>query len=206
MKELNENPPHHGINEDKHIKGAHKLYEAFFKKSFTTYTFCEPLLIFSSPCGFVRAGVDVGFFTAWLRIYDIDAALGYVSSACPLPSDATAIDTYLPLLVIYCKFMTLLEDKLGEDPPKTACIIVGKPPGSGGRKMITFGATVRARYKDEAQALRLNLLRDAFNNSKEEFPRHDPLISQKYGHCAETYPYICNIEKYVETRQPITER
>ena len=57
---------------------------------------------------YVHDGVEVQFYKVPLS--DVDAALGYMFSACPLPLNATAIDTYLPLLAVYCRFMKLLEE------------------------------------------------------------------------------------------------
>lgn len=146
---------------------------------------------------YVDEGVEVLFYDVPLSIFDVDAALGYMFSACPLPINATAIDTYVPLLAIYCKFMKLLKNDW-RIPPSVACVVVGAPPGSGGKKVITFGATIRGQNKKKVQSQRLDLLKDAFNRS--DFPQN-PLVLQDYGHCAETYPYICNIDRYAGTHQ-----
>ena len=152
-------------------------------------------LLFPSPKTHLEHGVDVFFYDVKLKIYDIDAALGYVFSACPLPHNATPVNTYLPLLAIYCKFMALLiiqgTPNMNEFP-KTACIVVGVPRGSGGIKAIMFGATIRGE-KSVIQPLRRRLLEDAYGQVG--FPKNP--IKPQYGHCAETYPFICNLDRYV---------
>lgn len=148
---------------------------------------------------YVHEGVEVQFHQVPLSIFDVDAALGYMFSACPLPLNATAIDTYLPLLAIYCRFMKLLEEDW-KIPPAVACVVVGAPPGSGGNRVITFGATIRGQDKKKVQSQRLQLLIDAFD-PREGFQQNDHFVSQKYGHCAETYPYFCNIDRYAGTHQ-----
>ena len=84
-----------------------------------------------------------------INIRDVDAALGYIFSVCPLPEDATPNKTYLPLLAIFCKFISLMVS--GEPgmrkPPHIACITVGAPPSSGSKKAIMFGATIRKKKK-----------------------------------------------------------
>lgn len=147
---------------------------------------------------YMLKGVEVQFYKVSLTIFDVDAALGYIFSACPLPPNATAIDTYLPLLAIYCRFMEGLKVD-GSYPPTMAYAAVGVPPGSNGQKVIFFGATIRGHRKDLVQGRRLELLKAAFNQV--EFQQNRPYVSQKYGHCAETYPYICNIDRFVGTHQ-----
>lgn len=157
-----------------------------------------PLLIFLRLRIYVFKGVEVQFYKVSLTVFDVDAALGYIFSACPLPLNATAIDTYLPLLAIYCRFMERLEVD-GSYPPTIACAAVGVPRGSNGQKVIFFGATIRGQRKNLVQGRRLELLKAAFNQG--EFQQNHPYVSQKYGHCAETYPYICNIDRYVGIHQ-----
>ena len=136
-------------------------------------------------------GVEVQFYSVKLIIYDIDAALGYVFSTCPLPTGATPADNYLPLLAIYCKFLTLLIP--GSPPPKTACVVIRVPPGNVDAKVITFGSTIRKSVRAKAQKPRMELLKRAYETP--EFPKN-PTINFLYGHCAETYPFICYIKGY----------
>ena len=86
-------------------------------------------------------GIPVEYYSVPLLIYDIDAALGYIFSACPLPPGATSADTYLPLLAIYCKFMKLLRMDGSKIPPTVAHVSIGAVPGSGGVEVINFGST-----------------------------------------------------------------
>ena len=91
----------------------------------------------------VNDEVTVDYYGTKLKIRDFDTALGYIFSTCPLPKGATPNATYLPLLAIYCKFMSLMTDKDSstgmQKTPTTACCVVGTPPGSGGTKVIMFG-------------------------------------------------------------------
>lgn len=50
---------------------------------------------------YVLKGVEVRFYRVQLSIFDVNVALGYIFSACLLPLNATAIDTYIPLLAMY---------------------------------------------------------------------------------------------------------
>ena len=141
----------------------------------------------------MNGGITVQYYSVSLLIYDIDAALGYIFSACPLPLGATSADTYLPLLAIYCKFMKLLRPDGSKLPPTVAHVAIGAVPGSGGVEVITFGSTIRGP-KGDLQKKRLELLKAAFNTSRFE----ENSIGQTYGHCAETYPYLCNIDRYAD--------
>ena len=142
----------------------------------------------------MNGGISVQYYSVPLLIYDIDAALGYIFSACPLPPGATPTDTYLPLLAIYCKFMKLLKTDGSRFPPTVAHVAIGAVPGSGGVEVITFGSTIRGQAKADLQEKRLELLKAAFNTSRFE----ENSIGQIYGHCAETYPYLCNIDRYAD--------
>ena len=139
-------------------------------------------------------GITVEYYSVPLLIYDIDAALGYIFSACPLPPGATSADTYLPLLAIYCKFMKLLRMDGSKIPPTVAHVAIGAVPGSGGVEVITFGSTIRGREKAALQKKRLELLKIAFKTPRFE----ENSIEQSYGHCAETYPYLWNIDRYAD--------
>jgi hypothetical protein len=149
------------------------------------------------PTATVTDEVTVNYYDTKLKIRDFDTALGYIFSTCPLPKDATPNATYLPLLVIYCKFMSLMTDKDSntgmQKPPRVACCVVGTPPGSGDTKSIMFGATIRLNNKRDLQRYRFDQLKNAYHVTDMETPSTE----QKYGHCAETYPYICNIKTYV---------
>jgi hypothetical protein len=135
------------------------------------------------------------YYGTQINIRDFDAALGYIFSVCPLPEDATPNKTYLPLLVIFCKFLSLMVS--GEPgmrkPPHIACITVGAPPSSGGKKAIMFGATICKKKKNDLQNFRYNQLKKAYH--VESFKKIDE--PYEYGNCAETYTYICNIKTYV---------
>ena len=135
------------------------------------------------------------YYGTKLKIRDFDAAIGYIFSVCPLPRGATPEAVYLPLLAIYCKFLSLMVfDKMGmHKPPSMACIVVGAPPGCGGTKAIMFGATIRGNNKKAMQKYRLEQLKNAYHVG--DFPKTSEF--QSYGHCAETYPFICNIRTYV---------
>jgi hypothetical protein len=144
--------------------------------------------------------VTVEYYGTKLNIRDFDAALGYIFSTCPLPKGATPNDTYLPLLAIYCKFISLMTDEASstgmKNLPGTACCVVGTPPGSGDTKAIMFGATIRlTKEKGDLQRHRFDQLKKAYHLM--DIPQETSIMKQKYGHCAETYPYICNIQTYV---------
>lgn len=156
----------------------------------------------SRPTATVTDEVTVNYYDTKLKIRDFDTALGYIFSTCPLPKDASPNATYLPLLAIYCKFMSLISDKKSstgmQKMPNTACCVVGTPPGSGGTKAIMFGATIRLKnknHKADLQRYRFDQLKNAYHVT--DIPQKTPITQQKYGNCAETYPYICNIRMYV---------
>jgi len=142
--------------------------------------------------------VTVDYYGTKLKIRDFDTALGYIFSTCPLPKGATSNATYLQLLVIYCKFMSLMTDKDSstgmQKMPKTACCIVWTLPGSGDTKAIMFGAIIRLNSKNDLQRYRFDQLKNAFHVTD---IKQTSIMGQKYGHCAETYPYTCNIKTYV---------
>ncbi|KAK3377021.1 hypothetical protein B0T24DRAFT_701120 [Lasiosphaeria ovina] len=143
----------------------------------------------------LKASVDtvsVSYCGATLNIRDIDAALGYIFSACPLPASSTPEDTYLPLLAIYCKFMSLLVQAKNsmQKPPYMACVVAGAPPSNGGTVALMFGATIRVTNKTTLQTFRFDQLKTAY--AKTDITKRATI--QSYGHCAETYPYICNLK------------
>ena len=120
------------------------------------------------PTATVTDEVTVDYYGTKLRIRDFDTALGYIFSTCPLPKDATPNATCLPLLVIYCKFMSLMTDKDSstgvQDMPTTACRVVGTPPGSGDTKVIMFGASIRlTNDKKDLQRYRFDQLKNAYH-------------------------------------------
>jgi len=151
------------------------------------------------PTAAVTDEVTVYYYGTKLRIRDFDTALGYIFSTYPLPKGATPDATYLPLLAIYCRFMLLMTDENSSTgmqyPPNTACCVVGTPPGSGHIKAIMFGATIRLNNKIDLRRYRFDQLKNAFHVT--DIAKTDPRVHQEYGHCAETYPYICNIKTYV---------
>ena len=169
-----------------------------------TYMFCKIIVTSLRARIYVDEGVEFDFFKVRFQIFDVDAALGFIFSAGSLPINATSIDTYFPLLALYCKFMTLIGENWPRHPA-TACIVVGTPSGSGGREVITFGATIQGDQKDEVQEQRLQPLEKAFATSRANLPQNRPFVLQKYGHCAEKYPYICNIDRYAEIHWTFTE-
>jgi hypothetical protein len=70
--------------------------------------------------------------------------------------------------------------------PQVACVMVGS-------EYVTFGASLRSsRKKNEIQAHRLAELMKALPHAELDLPRSLPLplVLQKFGHCAETYPVI----------------
>jgi hypothetical protein len=143
----------------------------------------------------VEEEVTVEFYGAQLSIRDIDSALGYIFSVCPLPKDATVQTAYLPLLAVYCKFMQLMVFDGATKFPFVACAAIGTPPLCGGVKTIAFGATLRAKAgqaKETIRKFRKAQLEKGYH--KELPPEQEP---QKYGHCAETYPYLCFLSQYV---------
>lgn len=176
---------------------------SFSESRYSRFALCNvklvgSCLLFPRPRMNQENGVIVQFYSVPITIYDIDAALGYIFSACPLPPHATPSDNFLPLLALYCKFMSLVDTGTNDDPPTIACVAIGLPPGSGNVEAITFGATIRGRAKDKWQKLRLELLKTAFNQSS-DFQTCG--LRQLYGHCAETYPFICYMDRYV-SRSP----
>ncbi|KAK0712732.1 hypothetical protein B0T26DRAFT_677156 [Lasiosphaeria miniovina] len=176
LKELAAKPGDYGITGEKHQKGVTSVWNSFFKDGLKAS---------------VDTAVSVSYCGATLNMRDVDAALGYVFSACPLPSSATPEDTYLPLLAIYCKFMSLLVDKdiSGmQKPPYMACVVAGVPPSNGGTVALMFGATIRVTNKTTLQTFRFDQLKTAYANT--DITKRAKI--QSYGHCAETYPYICN--------------
>src|SRR2546421_8580565 len=58
-----------------------------------------------------------------------------------------------------------------------------------------FGATIRLKNKDDLQRYRFDQLKNAYHVT--DIPKETSDTGQKYGHCAETYPYICNVKTYV---------
>lgn len=79
--------------------------------------------------------------------------------------------------------------------PQVACVVIGSPPFNGGVKTITFGASLRHQgaKKKELKKFREIQLKNAYH--EQNLPSSDELW--EYGHCAETYPYICNLRLYV---------
>lgn len=75
--------------------------------------------------------------------------------------------------------------------PTTACIVVGAPPNKGGVKAIMFGSTIRSNNNKRLQDHRHAQLLSAYVVPSLEVKEG---IIQKFGHCAETYPYIWNIK------------
>lgn len=131
-----------------------------------------------------------------MDIRDFDAALGYIFSVYPLPAKHTTSDTYLSLLAIYCKFIQLMTDPstgVGiNNTPTTACIVIGAPPNRGAVKAIMFGSTIRTNNKKRLQEHRHAQLLSSY--AVTSLPNVEADIIQKFGHCAETYPYIWNIK------------
>ena len=153
------------------------------------------------PTASITNAVKAPYYGTQINIRDFDAALGYIFSVCPLPENATPKMNYLPLLAIFCKFLSLMVfDEPGmEKPPSVACITVGAPPSNGGKKAIMFGTTIRNHdNKANLQEFRYNQLKMAYH--VEGFEKHEPY---EYGSCAETYTYICNIKTYVSVEDYI---
>ena len=100
------------------------------------------------------------------------------------------------LLAIYCRFIELMTDpssKVGMNgTPTTACIVVGAPPNKGAVKAIMFGSTIRSENKKKLQEHRHAQLLSAY--AVKSLPEVQGGVLQKFGHCAETYPYIWNIK------------
>jgi hypothetical protein len=119
------------------------------------------------PTATVTDEVTVNYYDTKLKIRDFDTALGYIFSTCPLPKDATPGETYLQLLVIYCKFISLMTDedsKTGmQKAPYTACCVIGTPPGSGDTKSIMFGASIRLKNKRDLRRYRFDQLKNAYH-------------------------------------------
>jgi hypothetical protein len=80
-----------------------------------------------------------------------------------------------------------------------ACIAVGTPPLNGTRSAM-FGASIRVKNKDDLQKFRYDQLKRAYHVTA--FTQNNP-DKQKVGHCAETYPYICNMRMYVSVENYI---
>ena len=140
----------------------------------------------------VEEEVTVEFYGAQLSIRDIDSALGYIVFVCPLPKDATVQTAYLPLLAVYCKFMQLMVFDGATKFPFVACAAIGTPPQSGGVKAITTLRAKAGQAKETIRKFRKAQLEKGYH--KELLPEQEP---QKYGHCAETYPYLCFLSQYV---------
>jgi hypothetical protein len=120
----------------------------------------------------VEEEVKVDFYGAQLAIRDIDSALGYIFSACPLPRDAKPQTVYLLLLAVYCKFMELMVFDGAMQFPYMACGVIGTPPQSGGVKAIAFGATLRFKNQRK-ESLR------KFRNAQLEKAYHKKLLPEQ---------------------------
>jgi hypothetical protein len=61
-----------------------------------------------------------------------------------------------------------------------------------------FGATIRVRNKDDLRKFRYDQIKKAYIENFTQKPE-----GPKHGHCAETYPYTCNIRTYVSVEDYI---
>ena len=125
--------------------------------------------------------------------------LGYIFSVCPLPQDSTTESTYLLLLALYIKFMALLrwdEIPTMRDPCHSwrvqlwehLPLMVDLRPSPSG---LHFGW--KDQKKQNCKNFREVQLRDTYH--QDDFPATNEL--QRYGNCAETYPYIFYLSRYV---------
>ena len=188
--------------DSEHQKGVRILYEEIPSKYIDTiYSDLESQKIKAHlhnprPVAEVAGPVIVKYLSIELDIRDFDAALGYKFSLYSLPARHTTSNTYLPLLAIYCRFVALMTDPLSKvgmnKTPTTACIVVGGPANKGGVKAIMFGSTIRSENKKKLQEHRHSQLLSAY--AVKRLPKVEGGVLQKFGHCAETYPYICNIK------------
>lgn len=183
--------------DSEHQKGARILYEEIPSKYIDSiYSDLESQKIKAHlhnprPVAEVAGPVIVKYLSIKLDIRDFDAALGYKFLLYSLPAKHTTSNTYLPLLFI--ALMTDLLRKVGiNKTPTTVCIIVGGPPNKGGFKAIMFGSTIRSENKENLQEHRHSQLLSAY--AMKSLPKVESGVLQKFGHCAETNPYICNIK------------
>jgi len=90
--------------------------------------------------------------------------------------------------------MALLVDAANTDgmkeAPRVACVVEGQAPSGGGVTRLMFGATIRVKNKDALQKFRYDQLKEAYSVTSIEKKAQ----MQSYGHCAETYPFICNLK------------
>lgn len=202
LDDLHNEPKSYGILDSEHQEGVKTLYgEIISKYVDPIYSDLESQKIKTHlqnarPVAEVEKPVKVKYHSIELDIRDFDAALGYIFSVYPLPAKHTTSNTYLSLLAIYCKFIQLVTDPtIGvsmNNTPTAACIVVGAPPNRGAVKAIMFGSTIRSNNKKWLQEHRHAQLLSAY--AVKSLPEVEGGIFQKFGHCAETYPYIWNIK------------